>query len=77
MPVSHSVCTQIPQKGDIWTAKGRHRTNTEKTVCTERRGDIGSECNARPYPYVGEHTAIYKHSTVYGIYQGQKYADDI
>ena len=32
MPVSCSICTKIPQDGDIWTNQSRYWSNLEKVV---------------------------------------------
>ena len=47
MSVSHSVCTQIPQKGDIWTAKGRHIGQILRKLCEQKGVEI-LEANAMP-----------------------------
>ena len=37
LQISHSICTKVQKTGDIWEVKNRHRTDTAKTMRTERR----------------------------------------
>lgn len=49
-----------------------------RKLCEVKKGrDFGSERLPRPYSPIGKNTAKYKCCTVYGVSQGQEFADDI
>ena len=75
--VSHSVRTKISQEGDIWRTEKGYRTDTQEVVRREEGGDNRGKCMSGSHTYAGEHTALFKYSTIHGISQGEKYTNDI
>ena len=77
MPVAHRIRTEIPQESDIWTIKGGYRTNTAEAVRGKESRNHRSGGMCRPHPYARKYSTASKCSTIHGISQGKKHANDI
>ena len=77
MPVSHCICTKVPQEKNLWEVEKRHRKNTADIVQAKECGNTGSRGVYRSHTYAGEHSTVFECSTVYGISQGKKQLNDL
>ena len=71
------VCPEIQKTGNIRTDKGRYRQDTENVVRAEESKYNRSRSVSGSYTYVGGDTAAFERSPVHGIFERQKFADDI
>ena len=76
MSVPYSFRTKIQTKRNIWKNKKRHRRNFEKIMCSKGSRNNRSRSVPRPHTYAGKYPTAHKYSTVYGISQGEKFAND-
>lgn len=60
------------RKENIWKNQKRYRRDIEEIVHAKRRGNNRGRSMCRPHTYVGEHTSIFKYSTIHGISQRKK-----
>ena len=51
MPVSCSVCSQIPQNGNIWANQNGYRSDSEKIVRAKRSGNHSGRSLPGSYPH--------------------------
>ena len=77
MSISHSICAEISEEKNLRDTEKRYRRDIEEAVRAKRSEDIGSRGTRRPYTHADNNTAVFKCSTVRGISQGKKFADDI
>ena len=69
MSVPYSLCTKVQTQRNIWKNQKRYRRDIEKIVHSKRRGNNRGRSICRPHTHVGEHTSIFKYSTIHGISQ--------
>ena len=75
--VALRVCPEIQKTGNIRTDKGRYRQDIENVVRAEESKYNRSRSVSGSYTYVGGDTAAFERSPVHGIFERQKFADDI
>ncbi len=77
MSVSHSICTEV-QKKKIYGKLKKDIGEILRKLCVQKGVEIiEAETCADHMHMLVEYTTAYKYSTVYGISQGKKFADDI
>lgn len=65
--VSHSICTEVSQTGDIWEAQGGCGKNSQRVKRKEGGGNHRSRVLPGLHPHVGSDTASYECSPIHGI----------
>ena len=76
MSVPYSFRTKIQTKRNIWKNKKRHRRNFEKIMCSKGSRNNRGRSVPRPHTYACKYPTAHKYSTIYGISQGEKFAND-
>ena len=63
MSISHRLCAEIPEDGDIWPDKTGYRSGIEKTVSAKGGRNDRSQSVSRPYTYADKHSTQVQHIT--------------
>ena len=77
MSISHRLCAEIPEDGDIWPDKTGYRSDIEETVPAEGSRDNRSQSVPGPYPYADKHPAQVQRIADNGVFERKKQSDDI
>ncbi len=74
----HIVFAPKYRRREIYGALKKDIGEIIRKLCCEKKVEIiEAEACVESYPYACKYTTIHKYSTVHGISQGKKYANDI
>lgn len=77
LQIPHSICAEVPPPDNLWKDQGGSREDIANAVREKRSRNTGSRSVSEPYPYAGKHTAEVQRIRIYGIPEGEKFADDL
>ena len=70
--MSHRVCPQISEDGDIWTDKTGYRSDIKKALSAKGCRNHRSQSVPRPYTHADKHPTQVQRITVYGVFEREK-----
>ena len=77
MSISHRICAEISEDGDIWTDKTGYRSDIEKTVSAKGGRNNRSQSMPGSYTHADKHPTQVQRITDYGVPEGEEQPDDI
>ena len=72
MSISHRLCAEIPEDGDIWPDKTGYRSDTEETMPAKGGRNYRSQSMPRPSTHADKYPTQVQHITDYGIFEREK-----